>query len=188
MHVIIAAKDSWTVVAWRNTHRTDIVSHKVTSNKIANLGYAIVLFMWGHSCIQFSAVQNSSIGDLVTDWLTDWGYFYFWHTKSDPRDLWPLRHLIRVMRRHDLSNKKTMTMTMTKTISKTISEHPQSTILESCDLWDLRPDWWDMTWPRQTMTMTMTIREHPQGANLETCDLWDTEYISDNWEQQSQHS
>ena len=41
--------------------------------------------------------------DWLTDSLTDSGYFYFWHTKSDPRDLWPLRHLIRVMRRHDLT-------------------------------------------------------------------------------------
>ena len=41
--------------------------------------------------------------------------------KSDPRDLRPLRHLIRVMRRHDLTNKKTMTKknTKTKTMTKT---------------------------------------------------------------------
>ena len=31
-------------------------------------------------------------------------YFYFWHTKSDPRDLWPLRHFNRLMRKHDLMN------------------------------------------------------------------------------------
>ena len=52
----------------------------------------------------FLTVQNSSIiGDLVPHWLIDW-LFYFWRTKSDPRGLWPLRHLIRVMRRHDLNN------------------------------------------------------------------------------------
>ena len=28
----------------------------------------------------------------------------FWHANCDPRDLWPLRHLIRVMRKHDLTN------------------------------------------------------------------------------------
>ena len=32
-------------------------------------------------------------------------------SKSDPRALWPLRHLIRVMRRYDLTIKKTMTKT-----------------------------------------------------------------------------
>ena len=57
------------------------------------------------------------------------------------------------MRRHNLTNKKTMTMT--KTMKK---------------------------------TKTMTIEEHPQRTIPETCDLRDTGYISDNWEQQSQHS
>ena len=69
--------------------------------------------------------------------------------QSDPRALWPLRHLIRVMRRHYLTNKKTKTTTTTK---------------------------------------TNTFRKHLQRAPLETYDLWDTDYISDNWEQQSQHS
>jgi len=43
-----------------------------------------------------------SLTHWLTHSLTDWQYFYFWHTKSDPRDLWPLRHFIRVMRKHDL--------------------------------------------------------------------------------------
>ena len=33
------------------------------------------------------------------------GDFYFWQPKSDPRDLWPLIHLMRVIRRHDLNEK-----------------------------------------------------------------------------------
>ena len=57
--------------------------------------------------VWFLAVQNSSIGDLVTDSLTK--DFTNWHTKSNPRshprDLWPLRHLFRVMRRHDMTKK-----------------------------------------------------------------------------------
>ena len=54
----------------------------------------------------FLAVQTSSIGDLVTHSLTDWvSNVYFCHTKTNPRDLLPLRHLIRLMRRHDLSEK-----------------------------------------------------------------------------------
>ena len=36
--------------------------------------------------------------------LTDW----FWNTQRDPRHLWPLRHLINVLRKHDLTNEKTM--------------------------------------------------------------------------------
>ena len=45
----------------------------------------------------------SSIGDLVTDSLTQW--LLILTLQSDPRDLWPLWHLIRVMRRHDLTKK-----------------------------------------------------------------------------------
>ena len=99
--------------------------------------------------LHFLAVQNSSIGDLVTDsvshslthgtftfdiqratqetcdiwdnWSVWWGDItwlkmtflpaylttylptYLPPLQSDPRDLWPLRHLIRVMKRHDLT-------------------------------------------------------------------------------------
>ena len=52
----------------------------------------------------FSCTQGSSKGDLVThslthslsDWLSD---FLISTLKSNPGDLWPLRHLIRVMRK-----------------------------------------------------------------------------------------
>ena len=58
--------------------------------------------------------------------------------KSNPRDLSPLRHLITVMRRQDLTKKKikTKTKTKTKTMTKTITfrEHLQRAILETCDL------------------------------------------------------
>ena len=55
-----------------------------------------------------------------------------------------MRHLIRVMREHDPTQKKTMTNTMTKKKTKT-----------------------------KTMTKTNTFREHIQRAIIETCDLWD---------------
>ena len=52
-----------------------------------------------------------------------------------------MRHLIRVMRRHDLTNKKTMTKTMTmtktKTMTKTLRERPQRVIPETYDLSDI---------------------------------------------------
>ena len=35
--------------------------------------------------------------------FTDYTMFYFLTSKSSPKDLWPLRHLIRVTRRHDLT-------------------------------------------------------------------------------------
>ena len=51
-----------------------------------------------------------------------------------------MRHLIRVMRRHDLTKKKTMTKTdtktdtKTKTMTKTFREHLKRAIPETCDL------------------------------------------------------
>ena len=54
-------------------------------------------------CCSFLAVQNSSIGDLVTHSLShSLSHVYFCHTKSNPRRLLPLRHLIRVLRRQFL--------------------------------------------------------------------------------------
>ena len=138
----------------------------------------------------FLAVHNSSLGDLVThsltDCQTDWVTFWFWNIrqlKSEPRDLWPLRHLIRVMRRHDMTKfTKTNTKTMTKT--KTFWEYILKAILETCDLWDIWSEWWgDLTWPKtnykykdkktMTMTKTNTFREYLQRAILETCENWD---------------
>ena len=41
----------------------------------------------------------------LTHWLTDWlSDLLILTLQSDPRDLWPLRHLIRVMKKHDLTN------------------------------------------------------------------------------------
>ena len=59
--------------------------------------------------------------------------------KSNPRDLWPLRHLFRVMRRQDMTKKITKSKTNTKTMTYTFREHPQRA-LETCDL---RLDTWD---------------------------------------------
>ena len=68
-----------------------------------------------------------------------------------------------------------------------VEKHYHRTLWETCDLWDIRSEWWgDITWPNLTLAMTMTLRK--QGEILKTCDLWGTDYISDNWKQQSQHS
>ena len=74
--------------------------------------------------------------------------------QNDPRDLWSLRNLIRVIRTHDLTNKKTMTKTNTKTktmtTTNTFREHFQRATLETWDLWDIWSGWWgDMTWPKK---------------------------------------
>ena len=46
-----------------------------------------------------------------------------------------MRPLIRVMRRHDLTNKKTMTKT--KTMTKIFREHPERATQETGDLGDI---------------------------------------------------
>ena len=60
------------------------------------------------------------------------------HSKSNPRDLSPFRHWIRMMRRHTLTNKKTKTttktITKTKEMANTTREHPQRAIAETCDI------------------------------------------------------
>ena len=51
--------------------------------------------------------------------------------EKHPRPLWPLRHLIRVMRKHDPTNKRTATKTKTNTMTNTFREHS--------DPWNFRP-------------------------------------------------
>lgn len=75
---------------------------------------------------------------------------------------WPLRHLIRVVRKQDLTNKKTMTKTITMT--NTFGEQLQKAIFETFDLWDIWSEWkkHDLTnkkTMKKTMTMTNTFRE-----------------------------
>ena len=122
-------------------------------------------------------------------WLTNWlTTRHCWKTLpySTLRDLWPMRHVMIVMMRHDLATKNTMTMTNTKTktttMTKTFIKQHQRAKIETCDHWDIGSEWWgDMTWPtkktiEKTMTMTKTMtsswRENPKRAILETCDIW----------------
>ena len=97
-------------------------------------------------------------------------------SESDPRDLWPLRHFIRVMRGHGLTNNKTMTKTnkktktMTKTKTNTVRKHLQIETLETCDLWDIWSEWWgDMTWPtkRQWQRQIQRQRQWQRQIHLE---------------------
>ena len=77
-----------------------------------------------------------------------------------------MRHLIRVMNRHDLTQKKTKTMTntetktMTKTMLNTFREHLQSLRLLTFETFD-QSDAATKT-KTNTMTMTNTFREFPQ--------------------------
>ena len=55
----------------------------------------------------------------------------FWTAKNNLIDFRHFRHLIRVMRRHDMTKK------LTKTKTKTFGEHLLRAILETCDLSDI---------------------------------------------------
>ena len=108
------------------------------------------IFWFPHSCILLLqpelqlpfpvfAVQVSEWNHLVfscpeplSHSLTDSGYFTDWHTKSDPRDLWP---------DHDL------------TIMK-------NTILETCDIWDT--DCNSDNWKPESMTIKSDTGQHSQ--------------------------
>ena len=110
----------------------------------------------------FLAVQNRSVGDLVP-WSVGWAPLTIRVTttlQSDPRNLWPLRHLIRVIMRHDLTNKKTMTKTNTKTKTMTFKKHNQRAILEPCDLLYKWSEWWGhMTWPSKRQLLRQWQRQ-----------------------------
>ena len=87
------------VITWRNiSSRIKLITLLCWSKHIW-LKYVQCKTLKIH--VKFLAVHNSSIGDLVTNWLTE--DFTNWHYRVT---------------------------------------------LETCDLWDLRSEWWgNMTWP-----------------------------------------
>ena len=61
----------------------------------------------------------------------------------NPRDLWPLRPLIWVTRRHDLTKKHCLPTYLPTYLPTSLGEHPSGAILQTCDLniWSAwRPD------------------------------------------------
>ena len=86
---------------------------------------------------EFLAVQNNSIGDLVTHWLTDWlrvpFTFEIQRATLETCDLWDIgSEWWRQMTwpKKTMTKIKTKTMTMTKT--NTFWEHIQRATLETC--------------------------------------------------------
>ena len=105
--------------------------------------------------------------------------------QSDPRDFRPLRHLIRVMRRHDLTKKNIKRQIQRQRQWQRHYRAPPKS--NPRDLWPLRhlirvmrrhdlTNKKTMTKTKtktMTMTKTNTFRGHLQGAILETFDHWD---------------
>ena len=113
-------------------------------------------------------------------------HFWFWNTQRDPRHLWTFGHLLRVMRKHDLTNKKTKTKTKTMTmkITTTFREHLQRAISETFDLWLKGFEAFhhsdEKTWPEQQKDNDKDNNKDNdkyiyslQTAIFETFDLWD---------------
>ena len=103
----------------------------------------------------FLAVQNSSIGDLVTQSLTHWLTVLYWLTyKERPKRLMTFETFDWSDEETWTDQKKTMigTKTKTKTMTETntFREHLQRAILDTFDLWDIWSEWWrDMNWPKK---------------------------------------
>ena len=113
-------------------------------------------------------------------------------SKSNPRDLWPLRHLISVMRRPHLTKKRQWILQIQRQRQRQRQRqwqrqlHLKSTFKERFQrlvTFETFDQSGEETWPNQkkmktktntkTMTETNTFREHHQRASLQTCDLWD---------------
>ena len=71
---------------------------------------------------------------MVTDSLTDCvGFKAFQPSRPNPN----LAKLMGIMRKHDMTNKKTKTKTKTKTMTNTFKEHLQRVTFETFDLRDM---------------------------------------------------
>ena len=147
----------------------------------------------------FLPVHNSSIGYLVThDSLTQ--DFTTWHTNSDPRDLWPLRQLVRVMGKNGLTNILTMltnfdfflqilqffTMLTILTKLRNFENFVFFLILRIFEFFSSQ--FWDFLTIDTTCIIVYNFHNNlflPIAKTiLETCNIWDTGYNSVNWERE----
>ena len=77
------------------------------------------------------------------------------HLENNPRDLWPLRHLIRMMRGHELTNNNTVT----------------KTIPQTCDIWDTNYN--SDNWEPEFMTICVAWQLRVTLDSIRTsCDVY----------------
>ena len=112
----------------------------------------------------------------LTHWLSD---FLILTLQSDPRDLWPLRHLIRVMGRHDLTKKYppayplTYLTTYVPPLENTLNELS----LGIWDIWDT--DYNTDNWEPGLMTIFVTWQLIVTLDSIRnSCDVlfWDSKF------------
>ena len=82
---------------------------------------------------------HTAQGEIVTDYFPPYSPLL--------KDLWPLKHVITTMRRHEMTNKKTVIWTRMITMPMKIREHPQIVTPETIyhqDIWSEL--WGEFTW------------------------------------------
>ena len=88
--------------------------------------------------------------------------------KSNPRDFWPLRHLFRVMRRHDMTKKNWQRQIQRQWQRQ---RHLLRAILETCDIWDT--DYNSDNWEPEFMTIFVTWQLIVTLDSIRnSCDVW----------------
>ena len=127
---------------------------KLAEKSISKVDYFIIAFF--HPYYNFAIVHR-----------------YCWRTlpKSTLRGLWSLWHVIRLMRRHDLTDKKTMTKTKTKIqrhLENTLKEWPRYFWPVSITVWDIWSEFWgDLTWPTKRQWQRQVQRHGQWQKHLE---------------------
>ena len=125
-------------------------------NAIVVVMNAPIRVLWGHTYLCFlAALAALGLPWLLTQsinhcFIDCYGFKAFQPSRANPN----LAKLMGVMKKHDLTSKKTTTKTKTKTNAKTktntmtFREYLQRAIFETFDLWDIWSGWWEnMTWP-----------------------------------------
>ena len=108
MRMLWNVSPKWRHKVWNLRSKTDSSIRAMTLKYFYLFWYSPTfpwfsfLYVSFESC--FLAVQTRVWDSSIPTPVTHWETFYFLTLKSNPRDLWPLRHLIRVMRKHDLTN------------------------------------------------------------------------------------
>ena len=106
----------------------------------------------------FSCSDDSALGDLVTRWVSKWVRDLLENITTEwPQRLVTLRNIWSEWW-DDMTWPKTKTNTKTKTITKTntLKEHPQRTILVTCDIQDTNYN--SDNWELEFLTIFVTLQ------------------------------
>ena len=173
------SKENVTLVIMNAPHLVlwgHIQNVKQQINAIVVVMNAPIRVLWGHTYLCFlAALAALGLPWLLTQsinhcFIDCYGFKAFQPSRANPN----LAKLMGVMKKHDLTSKKTTTKT--KTMTNTFREHRQRAIFEIFDLWDIWSGWWEnMTWP--------TKRQRQRQRQKQMRDFW--RYLENTPEWQS---